>query len=65
MKSPDAKVIVAHVTIGDEVMIVKAGEINVAIDALAETRRPGASFQADIRIGSMTEAEFAALPEYQ
>lgn len=58
-------VMVAHVTVADDMMTVKVDEIHVAIAALSGALRPGALIETTIRFDAMTHEQFAALPEYQ
>lgn len=54
---------VARVTVNDETFVVRAGEEEKAIHALAGDDTAG----ADVRVehADMSPAEFEALPEYQ
>ncbi|MEX3556821.1 MAG: hypothetical protein VB131_10155 [Burkholderia gladioli] len=67
MNAPDPTrlVMVAHVTVDDETLIVDVKEIHVALAHLSGSLLPGMRIEPTIRIDTMTEPEFAALPEYQ
>jgi hypothetical protein len=65
MQAPEGKVLVAKVTVNDETLIVTAEEVQKALFALADSPVAGLCIQADVRIDSMSEVQFAALPEYQ
>lgn len=58
-------ILVAHVTVGDETLIVKADEINKALASLGGTPYHGQSIKADITFQDMTEADFKTLPDLQ
>lgn len=64
-KVPAPMVLVAHVTVGDETLIVKASEITAALTALNGEPKAGMRLDATIVFDAMTQAEFAAIPEYQ
>lgn len=67
MNTPDPTrlVMVAHVTVGDDTMTVKENEIHIALAHLSGTLLPGMRITTTIRIDTMTEPEFVALPEYR
>lgn len=62
---PAPMIVVAHVTVGDETLIVKASEIAAALTALNGDPKAGMRLDATIVFDAMTQAEFAAVPEYQ
>ena len=62
---PAPMVLVAHVTVGDETLIVKASEITAALIALNGEPKAGMRLDATIVFDAMTQDEFASVPEYQ
>lgn len=58
-------ILVAHVTVGDETLTVKADEITAALTHLNGEPKAGMRLDASIEFDAMTPAEFAAIPEYQ
>ncbi|MDT8843528.1 hypothetical protein ParKJ_39615 [Paraburkholderia fungorum] len=59
-------VLVAHVTVNDETLIVKASDITTAaLIALNGEPKAGMRLDATIVFDAMTQDEFAAVPEYQ
>jgi hypothetical protein len=60
-----AMILIARVTVGDETLVVKAGEITAALTALHGEPKAGMRLEATIEFDAMTPAEFSALPEYQ
>lgn len=65
MSNVTRMVLVARVTVGDEMLTVKAGKINDALIALHGAPVAGMRVSAKIEFDAMTQAEFNALPEYQ
>jgi hypothetical protein len=63
--TPEANVLVAHVTVNNETLIVKTEDIQIALFALAGLPAPGLRIQADIRIDLMHASEFDEIPEHQ
>jgi hypothetical protein len=57
--------LVARVTVGDETLVVKAGEVAEALIHLNGQPKAGMRIDAHIEFDAMTAAEFAAIPEYQ
>ncbi len=62
---PANMVLAAYVTIDDETLIVKAADVASAIEDLAGPLLHDTQIQLAIRYELMTDAQFAALPEYQ
>ena len=58
-------ILIARVTVGDETLVVKAGESAVALAALHGEPKAGMRLEAVIEFDTMTPAEFASVPEYQ
>jgi hypothetical protein len=65
MVAPVVMILVAHVTVGDETLIVKASEITAALIALNGEPKAGMRLDATIVFDAMAQAEFAAVSEYQ
>lgn len=65
MAKNNEMILVARVTVGDETQVVEVDKINDALLQLSGTPHAGMRIQAHIDFDAMTEAEFAALPEYQ
>lgn len=58
-------VLVAHVTIADQTLTVAADKVNEALIALHGQPVAGTQCNVEIVFASMTQADFAALPEHQ
>jgi hypothetical protein len=58
-------VLAARVTVDDETLAVRAGDVGRAIATLNGDPLPGTKVVATIEYVAMTATEFAALPDYQ
>lgn len=58
------KFTVAKVVISGEELVIRPAELGSAILALAGTPVPGEKLAISVEYGLMTEAEFAALPDW-
>jgi hypothetical protein len=62
---PAALILVARVTVGDETLIVRAGDVTAALTALHGEPKAGMRLEATMEFDAMTPAEFSLIPEYQ
>lgn len=60
-----ADVLAARVTVGDEVLMVRADQVGQAMVTLHGTPVPGMQVAAKVDYVAMSATEFAALPDWQ
>ena len=60
-----ADVLAARVTVGDEVLTVRADQVGQAMVTLHGTPMPGMQVVAQVDYVAMSATDFAALPDWQ
>lgn len=64
MTNPD-QILVAHVTVDDETLTVRADKLTDALVALHGAPKAGMRLDARIVFDAMTDAELKSLPEFK